>query len=55
MNLLHSIVSPALLAAEGSNGKWLPADINEVIWGTIAFVLVFGVLLRPPRARRLPG
>ena len=30
-------------AAEG-NGFWLPHDINEVIWGTIAFLLVVGVL-----------
>ncbi len=28
------------LAAEGSNGKWLPADMNEVIWGTLAFLCV---------------
>lgn len=34
----------ALLAAEEGNGYWLPHDINEVIWGTIAFVLVIGLL-----------
>ncbi len=46
MNLLHSIVSPALLAAEGSNGKWLPADINEVIWGSLAFLIVATLLYK---------
>ncbi|MFN8053086.1 MAG: F0F1 ATP synthase subunit B [Acidimicrobiales bacterium] len=35
----------AFLAAEEGNGFWLPHDINEVIWGTIAFVLVFGVII----------
>jgi len=36
----------ALLAAEeGGNGAWLPHDLNEVIWGTIAFVIVFGLLI----------
>ena len=38
----------ALLAAEegehASNGYWLPHDINEVIWGSIAFFIVVGVL-----------
>lgn len=34
----------ALLAAEEGNGPWLPHDINEVIWGTLAFVIVFGLL-----------
>ena len=29
-----------VLASEGSNGWWLPADINEVIWGTLAFLIV---------------
>jgi ATP synthase F0 subunit b len=27
------------------NGAWFPHDINEVIWGTIAFVLVMGLLV----------
>lgn len=38
----------AFLAAEGAdvgNGYWLPHDLNEVIWGTIAFVLVFGLIV----------
>ena len=35
-----------LLAAEGHepNGAWLPHDINEVIWGTITFLIVLGIL-----------
>lgn len=34
-----------LLAAEGhGNGFWLPHDINEVYWGTAAFLIVFGLL-----------
>ncbi len=36
----------ALLAAEGSNGKWLPADFNEVIWGTLSFLIVAGLLVK---------
>ena len=32
----------ALLAAEEGNGYWLPHDINEVIWGTLAFAVGFG-------------
>lgn len=35
----------ALLAAEGPNGKQLPSDINEVYWGSAAFVvLVFFIV-----------
>lgn len=34
-----------VLASEAGNGKWLPHDINEVIWGSIAFFLVFGLLV----------
>lgn len=33
-----------LFAAEEGNGYWFPHDINEVIWGTIAFAIVFGLL-----------
>ena len=33
-----------LLAAEEGNGPWLPHDLNEVYWGTIAFLIVFGLL-----------
>ena len=35
----------AAVAPEPSNGDWLPHDHNEVIWGTIAFVLVMAVLI----------
>lgn len=35
----------ALLAAEEGNGPWLPHDINEVIWGSIAFFIVVGVIV----------
>ncbi len=34
-----------ILAAEEGNGAWLPHDINEVIWGTLAFVLVVGLIV----------
>ncbi|UDY37204.1 F0F1 ATP synthase subunit B [Dermatobacter hominis] len=34
------------LASEGSNGKWLPADINEVIWGTLAFLIIAFALVK---------
>ena len=29
-----------LLAAEGPNGSWIPSDVNEFIWGSIAFSIV---------------
>lgn len=31
------------LAAEGPNGMHWPADINEVYWGTIAFLVIVGL------------
>ena len=34
----------AVLAAEGANGFWLPADINEVIWNSTAFFIVIALL-----------
>ena len=34
-----------LLASEAGNGYWLPADFNEVIWGTLAFFLALFVLV----------
>lgn len=38
----------ALVAAEGGahhpNGLWLPGDIKEVFWGSIAFFLVVGII-----------
>lgn len=35
-----------LLAAEGENGLWLPADINEVIWGSIAFFVLVAIMVK---------
>lgn len=35
----------ALLAAEG-NGYWLPHDINEVYWGSLAFLIVAALLVK---------
>jgi F-type H+-transporting ATPase subunit b len=35
----------AALLAEKGNHWWLPHDINEVIWGTIAFLIVIGLLV----------
>jgi len=37
-------MNPLILAAEG-NGPWLPHDINEVIWGSIAFFIVIGIIV----------
>jgi F-type H+-transporting ATPase subunit b len=31
-------------AEHGSNGPWLPHDIKEVIWGSLAFAIVVGIL-----------
>ncbi len=33
------------LAAEGPNGKHWPADLNEVYWGTVAFLLILGLAI----------
>ena len=33
-----------LLASEAPNSFLLPGDINEFYWGTVAFVVVFGLL-----------
>jgi len=36
-----------ILAAGGEvepNGFWLPHDINEVIWGSLAFLIIFALL-----------
>lgn len=37
-----SVIS--VIAAEEGNGAWLPHDLKEVLWGTIAFALIFGLL-----------
>lgn len=39
------MLSTILAAETEGNGFWLPHDINEVIWGTIAFVIVIGVIV----------
>jgi F-type H+-transporting ATPase subunit b len=41
----------AVLAAEegGSNGFWIPHDINEVWWGTVAFLIVAFLLWKVGR------
>lgn len=44
MNVLN--IATTFLASEGSNGWWLPADINEVIWGTLAFLVVAFLLVK---------
>ena len=35
----------ALLASEEGNGYWLPHDLNEVYWGTAAFLIVDGLIV----------
>lgn len=35
-----------VLAAEEGNGFWLPADLLEVLWGTLAFLIVVGLLVK---------
>lgn len=52
--------SSALLAAEegAENGFWLPHDINEVIWGSLAFLVVAALMwkfARKPVAAFLTG
>src|SRR3978361_1008417 len=34
-----------LLAAEGANSFFLAADHNELIWGTLSFLIVLGLLI----------
>ncbi len=34
----------AILAAEGPNGRHIPADVNEVYWGSIAFLVLVGLI-----------
>jgi F-type H+-transporting ATPase subunit b len=35
-----------ILAAEEGNSFWLPHDLNEVIWGTMAFLIVAFLLVK---------
>lgn len=32
--------------AETENGLWLPHDLKEVVWGTLAFLIVVGLLFK---------
>ena len=36
----------SILATDEPNGKHLPADFNEVIWGTLAFIVLMGLLYK---------
>jgi F-type H+-transporting ATPase subunit b len=45
MNLLN------VIAADAPNGMHWPGDINEVYWGTVAFVIVVGLIVW----KALPG
>lgn len=44
-----------LTAAEEGNGFWLPADINEVIWGSLAFLIVAFLLVKFARKPVVEG
>lgn len=44
-----------LLASEAGNGKWLPADINEVIWGSLSFLIVAVLLFKFGKAPVVNG
>lgn len=39
-----------IFAAEKGNGFWIPADIKEVIWGTLAFLIVVGLMVKLTKA-----
>jgi F-type H+-transporting ATPase subunit b len=39
------LASLKVLASEAPNGKFLPGDIKEFWWGTLAFAIVFGLLI----------
>ena len=34
-----------IFAAEGPNGNWIPGDINEFYWGSVAFLLIVAVFI----------
>jgi len=34
-----------IFAAEGPNGSQIPADVNEVYWGSLAFFVIVGILI----------
>lgn len=35
-----------LIAADAPNGRHIPGDVNEVYWGTIAFLVVLGLMVK---------
>lgn len=35
----------AILAAEGPNGNFIPSDINELYWGSVAFGIILVIFL----------
>lgn len=39
-----------ILAAEKGNGFWLPADLKEVLWGSLSFFIVVGLLVKFTKA-----
>jgi F-type H+-transporting ATPase subunit b len=39
------LASLTVLASEAPNGKFLPGDIKEFWWGSLAFLIVFGLLI----------
>ncbi|MEI7888019.1 MAG: F0F1 ATP synthase subunit B [Actinomycetes bacterium] len=43
----------AILAAEEGNGAWLPSELNEVIWGTLSFLVVATLLVKFAKAPTL--
>ena len=42
--MMATLTSAFVVAAEGPNGNWLPADIKEVWYGSAAFFIVMGLL-----------
>jgi F-type H+-transporting ATPase subunit b len=48
----------SVLASEAPNGVMLPGDVNEVYWGSLAFLVVAALLYKlaiPPIAKALRG
>jgi len=34
-----------IIAAEGPNGDFIPSDVNELYWGSLAFGIIFAIFL----------
>lgn len=47
MNMSNSFI---VLAAEKGNGFWLPADLLEVLWGSLSFFIVVALLVKFTKA-----